>query len=458
MSWRCSHVSTVLFNSRLSEPWNNRHEDRVFGRTDLAFHELHAGGSVQSFSGRGTFGDRHGSTTDSVWGNKTLAEDLHLTRSTDETGTSLLIVGFHDPSNLEATAQHLVEALAAAWKKWYWPLLQRGGVNVRIEHSRGRIVESSNSLVCDGAVAPLVDAMDRYARGNVVDQLKDPGDVIVRDVSLNLPGRRDGGHGPLEHKAKLVIRLAGEDDDPTLQFQVAMFRKPQMVVSYMEISPPQTGGIPFHAFLVCGEGVGDLSADHAAEEFLQKAEPPAHDRWEYTDDVATVYKQGGWVALRDFRAGILAGIRLALNKTTPDVDKGPDCLRRLLRIGGGSERTSCPIADLRGAPIADCWHIEADIKVDNRDDGWSFKPVLEYLAESGANEVVGWKTLEAVSGCEVDPLTHAVVITKSGRSKAVTVKIRGVTEDSNSLIPPDRAAVTMSFRDISVAKTKAVAA
>ena len=84
-------MSTVLFCSHLAKPEDGQTQYRIFGRCELAWHEVDG---TPAFAGPGWLGRITDGTVTSYWGNKTLARDLFLNR--EGTGTTACVVGFHD--------------------------------------------------------------------------------------------------------------------------------------------------------------------------------------------------------------------------------------------------------------------------------------------------------------------------------------------------------------------------
>ena len=81
--WLTSRVSTVLFNSHLSEATEDGQRlNRVFGRVELGWRQI----GENPFAGPGWFGinDTKRGCTVSYWDNEALARDLFLERETSD--------------------------------------------------------------------------------------------------------------------------------------------------------------------------------------------------------------------------------------------------------------------------------------------------------------------------------------------------------------------------------------
>ena len=100
--WATSALGLVLINSTLSEPHEGRTERRVIGRLELPWREVDG----EPYAGPAWFGrpdpDSPGAmVARSWWADEETVARLHLTRDSDEPGTSFLIVGAHDVASLE---------------------------------------------------------------------------------------------------------------------------------------------------------------------------------------------------------------------------------------------------------------------------------------------------------------------------------------------------------------------
>ena len=99
-------------------------------------------------------------------------------------------------------------------------------------------------------VSPFVQCY--RSRRSTRESLEEPGDVVCRDIELDLPARRDGAPAAVA-KVRLVVRLADEKAAGPLVSHVALFRGAGMVVKYWDRSALSAQGSPFHAVLACGE-------------------------------------------------------------------------------------------------------------------------------------------------------------------------------------------------------------
>src|SRR4051794_14261484 len=125
--WRCSSLSTVVFHSDLVASLDGNPEKqrgRLFGRCELAWHEL----GDDEFAGPGWFGaiNEKGQPV-SAWNAGDVAADMLLHRPQGTTGTSILVIGFHDPSREgQETVEDMADHLSRALCVHFWPAIHRG--------------------------------------------------------------------------------------------------------------------------------------------------------------------------------------------------------------------------------------------------------------------------------------------------------------------------------------------
>jgi transcriptional regulator with XRE-family HTH domain len=464
--WLCSRFSTVLFSSRLSggsaegvsEHAGGVH--RLMGRADLSWHSL----ADAEWAGPGWFGRREDGQpgAQSVWDNPAMVHDLYLTRSSDAPGTSIAIVGFHDPSGEVLTdIQQLGDRIASEAARSFWPAIASGRLTVRVVLCDGRDERARMSVEPEHYHSALVDAYLR--REAVTSTLSKPGDIVSAPVVLRTPPRKspDGRLVRVEpHEALLVVRLASEQearDDVT--GQLALFRGSEMVVQYRNIRTQLLAGAPeFHALLACGTAAGDAAADYEAEQFLRAAEPPAHDRWELTTELPARYGRGSAKAIADLLQDTAQAIR-DIFQTEPLVpEQGPEAIRDLLRIGGsGSFAATWSDVALTAKPAVAArlpriemltgrvdargrWEVTADIRTpDSRP--WRVAPVLMFDAEGGAVVRVPWESITALEGCRSEGTT---LILSGPRRKA---RFKGISSLTGHPAPASEAAVLVELRD-----------
>jgi transcriptional regulator with XRE-family HTH domain len=451
--WACSQFGLVLVNSTLSVAQEGRRQGRMIGRLDLPWHRLpSADGGTDAFAGPAWYGEPdpdRAPVTRSYWGNDALAEDLHLRRDGDESGTSFLIVGAYDPSSDDAeTIEEMHDQLVASLSGSFWPaLVERSGGDpglmtalVRSERNGATV---KTDLVDPASRAPAKARMLRaHLDDETVDALENPGDVVRRRIPLNVPRRvGDGPHKPQQHEAVLLVTEAGEDDADVNR--VGLMRGSHMIVREEPVAGLPMGSRPFHAVVLAGRAAGDDPAGRAADRFLRAAEPPEHDRWIVTPDLSRNYARGYSVALRDFNAEIRKAIRDIVGRPTRDLSDGPDALKELLRISApAADTTKRPkVKAASGQPDASGrWSVDVAVSLPARDKPWSFSPVLRFGTESGAAIPVVWEELVPVDKCAVD---DDVITAEAG---ARTVRFTGTTRSDTHPVSAARATALVDVR------------
>ncbi len=396
--WTFSGLATVLFNSVLLSHLEGQVSPRLIGRAELPSHALRSARSDKWFTGPGWFGQlarvvRAGIRAESVWDMSAyeLASDLCLARE-DRHGTSILIVGFRDPTS-ERTDEvsDLIKRISTATTKFFWPAMvmdmRRLRVSVGDEQN-----QTSVELGADRSVRPFVDCYRRRAEATA--SLQQVGDIALRAIPIDLPNRRDGTKGQ-PGTVDLVVRLAAEGSRDRYLGHVAIFRGPGMVVRYWDRSSLTIGMRPFHAVLVAGHARNPRApseADKQVEQFLRAAEPPGHDDWLPTSKLKQSYKRGYAIALRRLKDRVGAELRKLLVLKPTQGSVGPDRLQKRFPIGdrpgGNTESSVFSFTGLTAGFEAGRWHFEGEIESKPNDHGrkglgWKVRLVLNELGDDG---------------------------------------------------------------------------
>jgi len=457
--WLASRCSTVFFHSNLSEPVLIDGEPlsmgRLIGKTDLPWHEC--GGNACAGPGWFGQGEDSGAWTSSLWDNEALAEDLYLERPA-ETGTTIGIVGFHDPSGVVPTdLQSLSTALAGAAARHFWPAITRQLFSIKITQYDGSALIGSVPVDVDQAMHPFAEALRAKDNGTLKDKLEQPGDVAVRDVIFEFPKTKSQPRPSekITQTAKLLVRLdSAQDRNGPLAGHAACLRGSHMIVMNKSLKAQMIGGSgSFHAVLLCGRAAADSDADitaedEQAEEFLRAAEPPAHNTWTSTTDLGSSYARGGPTDIRNFFTRVTDAAHELVRSAPPAANDGPDSLKELLRLTSGSDGTIRATSKPRlGRVIYSTvdplgrWNITAEIKLPN-DRQWRVTPTLVFRAETGPGVTVDW-TLEAQDGCTTDGDS---LLLKSASRKA---RFRGISDATSHPIPARDSSVLVELRSVS---------
>lgn len=462
--WRFSRFQTVLFNSVLCapEPATGQSVNRLFGVNQGTDHRL----ADQRVLGRGTFGvddevDGEG-TTRSLFADNDTVSSLHLDRIDDRPGTSALVIGFHDPDAPETDLDGLVRGLRDGVELNFWPLLARDHATIRIAVRDG---DRHDDYVVDpkGPMAELYRALARFDRGEADEKLENPYDMVVRDIRIEVPGRKsDPTHSAFTHTAKLVVVKSDANED-ALQNKVCLFRKPEMIVETID---KQFAGETYHAFLIAGAaiapGIDDEDA-RRADDFLRFAEPPAHNQWiprSGSRQLSQVNLSGnyvtGWGAkLRRIETQILEALVELFGEIPQATDTGPKAVMKRLPFGpgigpgpgrGGGKGPTVTLTEWQ--VIDGCWHVDFDVVCRNRKEGWEFTPVLVFVGDDGKRTPVDWQ-VTVRGGAEIRD-TGSVAVTGAPSGRRVTARLTGRSV-IDTPIPAAEAAI-----DVVLKSTKAL--
>ncbi len=448
---RASHFATVLFNSQLSSPVREGGQDRasrrVIGRSDLSWHEI----GQESFAGPGWFGEREllpngGMRARSLWDNRALTHDLHFERTDPRPGTSILVVGFHDP-NADGTTepQDMAKEIAEAVARNFWPAIESRRLSVDVTTYEGRSRKVSISVDAELYQKPFVDIVRSYRNSETTARLVNDGDIALRPITLSIPRRRAqvDPHEPMDHEAALLVRFDADGEESELSNTVALYRGREMIIEYLPFRQNIPGAPSFRAVVLCGEAVGADAGDRAAERFLRAAEPPAHNEWTSTPAVKSEYVQGGKRAIERFVQSIREEIRQLVKPQRADLDDGPRALKELLRLAvdkppvSQSPRVRVDRAKSR-VDAQGRWDVQARIRLPD-ERAWRVAPVLVFAAETGGGTGAEW-SLSAVRGCSVD---GGYLVIPAGTREA---RFRGISDPASHPAAADDSSVSVVLR------------
>ena len=409
--WAFSGLSAVVFNSVLLMHAAGQRSPRLIGRAELPSHGTEAravpGGQIW-FSGSGWLGQptrvRAAERAESVWAQdaERLGEALHIGRE-DHPGTSILILGFRDPTSerVDAIDDLLLRVRAAAVRS-FWPAMtmSRRRLRVRLgqgpgdagghgaDHGAGGERDELVDVGSERLVRPFVEAFGR--RGEPDEELVEPGDVVVRRLGIELPARRGGPAGQ-EGFADLVVRLAPDGAADPLLGHVALFRGPGMVVRYWDRRRLTLGMRPFHALLICGVARDPRSPsveDQAMDRFLRDAEPPGHDDWLSTPRLKQHYQRGYASALKRLKDRVDGELRKLLVARPTQGSKGPDRLQKRFPIGRLGAKGEGPPSPFRFRQVqarfdGERWLFEGVIEPLRAEVAWRAELALHELGDDG---------------------------------------------------------------------------
>lgn len=334
--WNFSGVSTVLFCSNLKNHREGQRSPRLIGRVELPSHCVEDGEEGQWYTGSGWLGRQSSDTRQepravSVWGDEaeSVARELFLERP-DDTGTSILVTGFRDPTDdQERPPAEFVELIHEAAAKYFWPAVVRDYESLTVTAGQEDETTEVGPESCP-QIRPFVQCFRQIHEAE--SDLGDPGDVAKREIHFPIPAKRDGTANEITGRVTLLVRLAEPGDPEALEDHVAQVRRPGMVVRYWRKSRLAIGAKTFHAIVLAGKAhppeMRDEKKDAATEEFLRNAEPPGHNKWQSTKALKRVYKRGYGTALDTLHDNVREELKDLVVPTPSAGERGPDKLRR----------------------------------------------------------------------------------------------------------------------------------
>jgi hypothetical protein len=404
--WSCSKLLTVVFASQI-----HGEEDvvRLIGKADLGFHDIEGEGA-HGYVGEGFFGeavnDEGGAHSVLLPQTSWLLESLFLQRHGSgafRSGTSALIVGFHDPTSDSEESGDIIDRIKKSIAENFWPAIVLGQMKAEIEWHHAHEAEPVLKEIVDphDYVPSFVDCLEKHLANDVKASLETPGDVVSVPVPLTIPAAREGGgldpeHGEVQAEARLVIRLASPDcGDRQLTDHIACTRGRAMVTKYLEKRGISAGARSYHAVLLAGTIHGDGDIEQTAEKFLRFAEPPSHDEWKLWSGLKARYATGAGRKLADFFAAITS--RLSDYITTPptESDEGPPVLQRMFKL----PKTSAPkqakyrLLEPQIELVDRTYFIRGTIAVDALKSG-RLTPKAFLAAESGKPSALPWEEVK----------------------------------------------------------------
>ena len=428
-----SSWSTVLFSSRISSAETSRiqrksgisipqdTEDplRIFGKS-----ELPSFGAVDGtgYQGTGFFGRlehsslpmyRGLSRAASVWSAdaEPLARSLHLFRPSDSgTGTSVLLLGFQEPSEGDDTGESinvLATRIHQAAGRWFWPAMESSThpLEVRVEAYDG-----DQEVFNERADPPegVTGFREIYVTRGESGVPAESGIVLEEKISFQVPARRPDqesssypeGHPSTNAFFTLRIRLLNPGEETGEENKIAMMRgRSGFILNYRNGWKPG-GGRSYQAVLMGGTACEESEAANRLEDFLWRSEPPAHDQWSYSrPELKTRYQRGGRRELINLWTEVNSRLRKIFEGEPEPVSPGSSRLARLFRIRGrtgpppGRPRFNFNVSTSR---VGDVWKFCGWVSgPSSSDGGWAFNLSLWLDGETGKGTYVPLQFVES---------------------------------------------------------------
>lgn len=462
--WGTSRLGLVLINSTLSEPHEGRTHGRVVGRLDLPWRQV----GDQALAGPAWLGrpdpaSPGAAVTRSWWAEADEIDRLHLTRDSDDPGTSFLIVGAYDMASFDertsdeagdedegASVLAMRERLLKALGRNFWAAMAGGGGRAPLLQASVRVLRDGVEIVPEEQVDPEQEQPSRtravraFLNGTTVGKRTHAEDVALTTLTVNVP-LEGGARGGEPHDAVLLVTRADDGDDRHNRM-VAM-RGNRMVVRDSHV-PALPGNVrPFQAVLLLGLAAGDdARGAEAAERFLRAAEPPEHNKWRQTEELAALYSHSAHrrisTLVRDANAAVKEVVAVPRTERPAGGERLKEAMTRPTRpaprprVRRGAP--TAPVLDtVEAKPIASgAWEVFGEIKPGSVPEAVFAVPTARFAVRSGSAPVVDWESVEPIEGCEwsqqegwltflpgtrratfravTDPATHPVRASRSG--------------------------------------------
>ena len=213
-----------------------------------------------------------------------------------------------------------------------------------------------------------------------------------------------------------------------------------MVTQYATKEGILVGARPFYGVLLAGDAGRPDPQNPYVEQFLRASEPPAHDKWAFTDDLREMYERGAKARLDDFlNTKLNEALRKILRVPARDESDGPPELKKLLNLGGPSDGPKEALAVLRNVQPefkGDRWNVKADVLIKLRDKPLEIEPYVAMNVESGRPLRVSWQKLELIPHENVRQTADQKRFVADGRATRFTFK--GITEPADVPVDPSR--------------------
>ncbi|GLZ08899.1 hypothetical protein Acsp03_63650 [Actinomadura sp. NBRC 104412] len=424
--WAASQFGLVMMHSTLSDPFEGRRERRLIGRLDLPWREVDG----RQYAGPAWLGEsdpQRGGAARSWWADESTVEKLHLTRGGNDPGTSFLIVGVHDAAGEATDLESMHSVLVRSLAKNFWACMVSGRDSSPMLEASVEALRDGVVLVTEERVDPHVHqparsrAMRAFLDGETVSEMTNADDVVETTVPLSVPPLKEArSAGNVEHQAVLLVTPTAEDDDKPNH--LVCMRGSRMVVLERPVGDVPLGSPPFQAVLLAGQATRRRGQDvEQADRFLRTAEPPEHSDWKPTDDLTATYARGAASRLREFRRAMLERVRSVVKPPELKVDETPPALRDLLRLDPppAPRRPGYPtVKSAMGQVGPDgAWRLRVEVRLPEREDPWSVRPVLRFATRSGPRPLVAWASISAESNCKVTE-DQRLVFTSGARTAA----------------------------------------
>jgi hypothetical protein len=359
--WSFSGFNTVVFSSVYRDEKKNI-SSRVFGRTYLPDHENQEGQELLTYKGNGNMcrleddGGRHSMTLNEAGIKK--GSLLYRDVENEDFGTTIAVIMYDEradgvPVPIAQVAKSFSDAIVAN----FWPMLNEKLLEATVSWTDSKNSSGTMSVDIPSEFDPFIRAanysqdLDAFA-SNDDELLLDEGQVAFFESEIRIPQRTntDDPH-PAAPDAKVAVSItrlteserdqlrAFEERYPDMKFvnRLANVRKPLMVVENREYVHgnclDHVGVVRAGLFRSNSDDV--LEYDKYVEQFLRDSEPPAHDKWTFTDKISSSYKTPWKEVVNNTYDRIGESAKRLLKAVLKGEQDRPNGLADLLAIKGG---------------------------------------------------------------------------------------------------------------------------
>jgi RNA polymerase primary sigma factor len=271
--WATSDIQTVLFFSRLSQPWEDT-VHRAAAQSRLGPHFL----NKQAFRGLGYGGDRKEDWCRPIRNEKarSLATKLGINRreGAEDSGTTILIPFWRPPDCADGDEDVQTHALISRYAaRYFWPAIVDERLEVSSESEDGDMDNASNHM---SHHQPFIDLYKRVRGGVSGDSDAKPENISVT-VPKGPPPRKDS-----EAKTFVIAAmhnvLNSEELREDFRCKVACIRGQGMVVGYAKM----TGNTLVRPFvgIALGGRASDTKNGERGDVLLGFSEYVTHTKWD----------------------------------------------------------------------------------------------------------------------------------------------------------------------------------
>ena len=397
--WKTSRIGTVLFYSRLSNPYKD-HSRRFFGQTRLEGYSL----NDESYRGVGFYGTLENNLSLSIYDDQAdglAAQLLFNTRREGEYGTSMLIVGFDDPEcddDIE-TPDNTATAMIAAAEEYFWPAIIDGRLSVRCGFKSNGTMEWLNAAPQNRE--ELISFIEAYQAIKGVETGTSL--ISVDNFEAKIPAGPSESEEAADTNVYVAIKKESEDSNSTkYRNRAALIRGAGMVVGYAK-STRALGGEDFSCVVVSGRACPDGNKENKrSEKLLAYSEPVTHDAWRPdSDNIRACNWWGAATAVRKIVDGYKTIISKRTGRETKHTGDAAPVLANLLALNQGETGSSDrdihiqnitgPIKTIDAAGSKGIFSFDVkipaknDFKAEIKPEKWRLKCSYGFIGEGGRN-------------------------------------------------------------------------